>query len=107
MPARKNRPAARRTHSALDKLKYEIAQELRLPTDVLQRGDWGSLSSRECGAVGGRMVKRMIEAAEKAIAEQAAAEAVAGFRSGLELPRAPSGSAPSIGPQHDAQEVQS
>lgn len=86
MPARKNRPAAKGARRPLDVLKYEIAREMNLPQEVYQHGYWGNLSSRECGAVGGRMVKRMIEAAERAIAEQVAAEAVAGFRSGLGLP---------------------
>ncbi|MEW5865729.1 MAG: alpha/beta-type small acid-soluble spore protein [Bacillota bacterium] len=86
MPAKKNRPAAKGASRALDRLKYEIAKEMNLPAEVFQHGYWGNLSSRECGAVGGRMVKKMIEAAEKAIAEQVAAEAVAGFRSGLGLP---------------------
>ncbi len=86
MPAKKNRPAAKGARRPLDALKYEVAQELNLPAEVYQHGYWGNLSSRECGAVGGRMVKRMIEAAEKAIADQVAAEAVAGFRFGLGLP---------------------
>ncbi|MEW6229369.1 MAG: alpha/beta-type small acid-soluble spore protein [Bacillota bacterium] len=86
MPAKKNRPAAKGASRPLDRLKYETARELNLPAEVFQHGYWGNLSSRECGAVGGRMVKKMIEAAEKAIAEQVAAEAVAGFRSGLGLP---------------------
>lgn len=86
MPARRNRSAAKGANRPLDALKYEVAEELDLPAEVLQRGYWGDLSSRECGAVGGRMVKKMIEAAEKAIAEQVAAEAVSGFRSGLGLP---------------------
>ncbi|MCR4402693.1 MAG: alpha/beta-type small acid-soluble spore protein [Firmicutes bacterium] len=85
MPARKNRPAAKGAARPLDALKYEIAREMNLPQEVYQHGYWGNLSSRECGAVGGRMVKRMIEAAEKAIAEHVAAEAVAGFRSSLGL----------------------
>ncbi|MGE5593322.1 MAG: small, acid-soluble spore protein, alpha/beta type [Betaproteobacteria bacterium] len=91
MPARKNRPAAKGAKRPLDVLKYEIAREMNLPQEVYQHGYWGNLSSRECGAVGGRMVKKMIEAAEKAIAEQVAAEAVAGFRSGLGLPLTGSG----------------
>ncbi len=85
MPARKNRPAAKAARRPLDELKYEVARELNLPAEVFQHGYWGNLSSRECGAVGGRMVKRMVEAAERAIAEEVAAEALAGFRSGLGL----------------------
>ena len=86
MPARKKRPAKARAKRPLDSLKYEVARELDLPKEVFEDGYWGNLSSRQCGAVGGQMVKRMIEAAQKAIAEEAAAEAIAGFRSGLGLP---------------------
>jgi len=50
-----------------DQMKYEIAAELGL-TPRIQNGYWGNLSSRDCGAVGGRMggklggnmVRRMI-----------------------------------------------
>lgn len=86
MPARKKRPAKARAKRPLDSLKYEVARELDLPKEVFEEGYWGNLSSRQCGAVGGQMVKRMIEAAQKAIAEEAAAQAIAGFRSGLGLP---------------------
>ncbi len=51
----------------LDQMKYEIAQELGL-TPRIKNGYWGDLSSRACGAVGGRiggklggnMVRQMI-----------------------------------------------
>jgi hypothetical protein len=86
VPARKKRPAKARARRPLDSLKYEVAKELNLPKEVCEDGYWGNLSSRQCGAVGGQMVKRMIEAAQKAIAEEAAAQAIAGFRSGLGLP---------------------
>lgn len=86
MPARKKRPAKARAKRPLDSLKYEVARELDLPKEVIAEGYWGNLSSRQCGAVGGQMVKRMIEAAQKTIAEEAAAQAIAGFRSGLGLP---------------------
>jgi len=86
VPARKKKPSKARVKRPLDSLKYEVARELDLPKEVFEEGDWGNLSSRQCGAVGGQMVKRMIEAAQKAIAEEAAAQAIAGFRSGLGLP---------------------
>jgi len=86
VPARKKRPAKARARRPLDSLKYEVAKELNLPKEVCEDGYWGNLSCRQCGAVGGQMVKRMIEAAQKAIAEKAAAQAIAGFRSGLGLP---------------------
>ncbi len=47
---------------ALDNMKYEIARELGVN---LKQGYNGDLSARENGYVGGYMVKRLIEQAEK------------------------------------------
>ena len=47
---------------ALNNMKYEIARELGVN---LKQGYNGDLSSRENGYVGGYMVKRLIEQAEK------------------------------------------
>lgn len=54
--------------SAMYKWKYEIANELGIqpPADDY----WGNLTSRDCGSVGGHMVKKMIEMAEQTIANQ-------------------------------------
>ena len=52
------------SHKALDNLKYEIANELGLPVQQGSEDYWGNLTSRDCGAVGGKMVRRMIEMAE-------------------------------------------
>ncbi len=46
----------------LDKMKYEIANQLGVN---LKQGYNGDLTSREAGSVGGEMVKRMISYAEK------------------------------------------
>lgn len=47
--------------SGLNKFKMETARELGVPfTDYN-----GNLTSRECGSVGGEMVKRMVEQYEK------------------------------------------
>lgn len=47
---------------ALNNMKYEIARELGVN---LKQGYNGNLSSRENGYVGGYMVKRLIEQAER------------------------------------------
>jgi len=52
---------------ALNQMKYEIAQELGVN---LKQGYNGNLTSREAGYVGGYMVKRLIESAEKQMAGQ-------------------------------------
>lgn len=77
-----NRSVIPQARQALDKFKYEIAYELNLPNNILQSGYWGNLPSRDCGAVGGHMVRRMIEAAEQSLVEQAALNVRAGFQVG-------------------------
>ena len=53
--------------AALDNMKYEIARELGIN---FNHGYNGDLSSRENGYVGGYMVKRLIEQAERQMASQ-------------------------------------
>jgi small acid-soluble spore protein A (major alpha-type SASP) len=51
-------------HKALDNMKYEIASELSLPVYQGSEDYWGNLSSKDCGRVGGAMVKKLIQMAE-------------------------------------------
>ena len=51
--------------NSMDNMKFEIARELGIN---LKQGYNGDLSSRENSYVGGYMVKRMIEQAEKQMA---------------------------------------
>ena len=53
--------------SALDRFKMEVASEIGVP---LKNGYNGDLTSRQNGSVGGYMVKKMIEAQEKQMAEK-------------------------------------
>ncbi|MGQ9779410.1 MAG: alpha/beta-type small acid-soluble spore protein [Bacillota bacterium] len=59
-----------RTRQALRRLRDEVARELAIDPAKIQDGYWGNLSAREAGAIGGRMVKRMIEAAERSLAAE-------------------------------------
>ncbi|NLJ86152.1 MAG: alpha/beta-type small acid-soluble spore protein [Firmicutes bacterium] len=60
-------------YNAMEQFKYETANELGVQVPP---GDyWGNVSSRDCGAVGGNMVRKMIAAAEQALIDQAAANA--------------------------------
>jgi hypothetical protein len=68
---------------ALDKFKWEVAKELNIDTTPIQGGYWGYMTARDCGAVGGHMVKRMIEAAEQTLASQAAGQVTGAFRQSL------------------------
>ncbi len=66
-----NRALVREAGPALDHFKYETAAEIGVnpPAD----GYWGDLSSRQCGAVGGHMVRKMIEIAEQNLAGRSGA----------------------------------
>lgn len=57
-----NTAAVPEAKSALDKFKFEVANELGVP---LSDGYNGNLTSKENGSVGGYMVKKMIEAQER------------------------------------------
>jgi len=52
---------------AMYQFKYEMANEIGVANQI-QGGYWGHISSRDCGAVGGNMVKRMIQAYEQSLA---------------------------------------
>ncbi|NLY10331.1 MAG: alpha/beta-type small acid-soluble spore protein [Firmicutes bacterium] len=65
----KNQKVIPQAAKALDQFKYEVASELGINSEY-QTGYWGNISSRECGAVGGHMVRRMIAAAEQSLAGQ-------------------------------------
>jgi len=57
-----SRPEVPQAQEALNNMKYEIARELGIN---LKQGYNGDLSARENGYVGGYMVKRLIENAER------------------------------------------
>jgi len=60
-----NRALVQGAGQALDRFKYEVAREIGLN---VQEGDyWGDFPARQCGAVGGHMVRRMIEMAERSL----------------------------------------
>jgi hypothetical protein len=60
--ARNNKKVVPEARQALDNMKYEIASQLGVN---LKQGYNGDLTSKEAGYVGGYMVKRMIEQAER------------------------------------------
>lgn len=57
-----NTTAVPEAKSALDRFKFEVANELGVP---LTDGYNGNLTSKQNGSVGGYMVKKMIEAQER------------------------------------------
>lgn len=52
---------------ALDQFKYEVAREMHLT--IPEDHYWGDIPSAQCGAVGGQMVRKMIEMAEQNLAQ--------------------------------------
>lgn len=67
--AQHNRPLLPRSERALDKLKYEVAEDLGLEDDIEKRG-WGNMTTREVGKIGGNMVKRLVKKAENDLAQE-------------------------------------
>lgn len=61
-----SRAVVRQAGPALDQFKYEAARDIgvQIPEDNY----WGDLPARQCGAVGGHMVRKMIEMAEESLA---------------------------------------
>ena len=60
-----NKAVVPEAKSALNKFKFEVANELGVP---LTEGYNGNLTSKQNGSVGGYMVKKMIEAQENQMA---------------------------------------
>jgi hypothetical protein len=51
-----------------EQLKWETARELGLDDDLAKAGD--KLTVREAGKIGGQMVKKLIKAGQKALADE-------------------------------------
>ena len=60
-----NKINVKEAREALEKFKYEVANEIGVP---LKQGYNGDLTSAQKGYVGGYMVKKMIEAQEREMA---------------------------------------
>ena len=60
-----NTPEVPQAKDALDRFKFEVANEIGVP---LKQGYNGDLASRENGSVGGEMVRQMIRRQEEEMA---------------------------------------
>lgn len=69
---KRNRVLIPEASRAMYDFKNEIANELGVAQGI-QGGYWGHLSSRDCGAVGGNMVRKMIAFAEQQLQSNASA----------------------------------
>ena len=58
--ASSNKPVNANAANALDRMKYEVATELGIADTVRSQG-WATMTSADCGRVGGHMVRKMIE----------------------------------------------
>jgi len=84
---RSNTLMVKEAAQAMEQFKYEVANELNINTQPIQGDYWGYMTARDCGAVGGHMVKRMIEAAQRSLADQAAYQATSAFRQTVNTPQ--------------------
>lgn len=53
---------------ALEQMKYEIAQELGIQTP--SDGYWGTMATRDTGAIGGHITRRLVQMAQQQLAGQ-------------------------------------
>lgn len=63
--ARNNQKVVPQASAALDRFKFEIATEVGVS---LKEGYNGDITARDAGRIGGQMVKRLIETAERSMA---------------------------------------
>jgi len=52
-------------NQALEQLKFEVAQELGV--QIPQDGYYGYMATRDTGAIGGHMVRRLVQIAEETL----------------------------------------
>lgn len=90
-----NRPVVSQVRQILDQFKYEVAQEIAQSNNdpsahLLHQylsgetgGYGGNIPARIWGAVGGRMVRRMIQAAEQSLIDQVVSSTQVRFRQQL------------------------
>lgn len=64
--SKSNKALVQGARPALDNFKYQVANQIGV--NPPQDGYWGDLPARQCGAVGGHMVRSMIQIAEQSLA---------------------------------------
>ncbi|WP_353892627.1 alpha/beta-type small acid-soluble spore protein [Proteinivorax hydrogeniformans] len=62
--ARKKRHVLPEAEQTMERFKYETAAELGLADKIRTKG-WKNMTTKECGMIGGQMVKKMIAKVEK------------------------------------------
>ena len=64
--ARSRKPVNPQAQNALDTMKLEVASELGIANKVTSQG-WSTMTSADCGRVGGQMVRKMIQQYESTL----------------------------------------
>jgi small acid-soluble spore protein A (major alpha-type SASP) len=64
----RNQLVVPQANQALDQLKYEVAQAIGVT--LSQDGYYGMIQTRDAGAIGGNMVRQMVQMAEQQLAGQ-------------------------------------
>jgi N-methylhydantoinase B/oxoprolinase/acetone carboxylase alpha subunit len=75
--SRSNRPVNPSAENALDRMKLEVASELGISERVRSQG-WATMTSADCGRVGGHMVRKMIEQYESSMGGAGATSSTTG-----------------------------
>lgn len=75
--SRSNKPVSAAAENALDRMKLEIASELGIADHVRSQG-WSTMTSADCGRVGGHMVRKMIEQYESTMGGAGTASSTSG-----------------------------
>lgn len=65
---KRNTPLVQGASKALDQFKYEVASELGITPP--QDGYWGTMTTRDTGAIGGNMVRKMVALAEQQLSNR-------------------------------------
>jgi hypothetical protein len=58
-----NQLVVQQAAAAMEQLKYEVARELGI--QIPQDGYYGNMATRDTGAIGGHMVRRLVQIAEQ------------------------------------------
>lgn len=75
--SRSRKPVNPGAENALDRMKLEVANELGISEKVRSQG-WQTMTSADCGRVGGQMVRRMIEQYESGLSGTTGTTATSG-----------------------------
>jgi hypothetical protein len=64
----RNRLVVPQAQAGMYDLKWEVASELGI--NIPNQDYWGDVSSKDCGSVGGNMVKKMVKSYQESLAQK-------------------------------------